>query len=287
MVCAAGLLAGFACLTLPHLSCGAVLHQSASQHAPVGPFTLRELGFPYNALEGVFVSSQTMHLHHDKHHAFYVNTLNKAVAGSKEADLDIALLIQRIQKLPTNLQGAVRNHGGGHMNHALFWRWLKPGGAQAPKGELKAKIDKDFGSFEKFQTAFEAAAATRFGSGWAWLVLEPGKQSLHVCSTANQDNPVMDVDIGDCHGTPLLGLDVWEHAYYLNYFNVRPKYVKAFWKVVNWDVVEERLATATPLPMPTPAPTPTPALAKDDHSAARMAHLCQVVIIFTAVLFLL
>lgn len=264
------LLTKLACLCLPHLACGAVFRQSASQNAAVTAYSLPELDFPYDALEGVFVGSQTMHLHHDKHHALYVNTLNKAMAGSKKAGTDIELLIQQIQELPRNIRGVVRNHGGGHLNHALFWRWLKPGGGPAPKGAVKARIDKDFGSFEKFQAAFEAAAVARFGSGWVWLVVEEGnagEEHLRVCSTANQDNPVMDVDIGNCHGTPLLGLDVWEHAYYLDYFNVRPKYVKAFWKVANWDTVEERFAKAKAMPKKE----------HKEHSAAGLARLGPVV----------
>jgi len=205
---------------------------------------LPDLGFPYDALEGVFVGAQTMHLHHDKHHALYVNTLNHALAKREDVPSDIELLLMNIRKLPADLTGVVRNHGGGHMNHALFWRLLKPGGAQEPRGALKAQMEKDFGSFAKFQAVFEKAAATRFGSGWAWLVLERGTRQLSVCSTANQDNPVMDVEIGDCHGVPILGLDVWEHAYYLDYFNVRPEYVKAFWRVVNWDEAGVRFTTA-------------------------------------------
>mmetsp|Transcript_101430 Transcript_101430/g.160387 ORF Transcript_101430/g.160387 Transcript_101430/m.160387 type:complete len:269 (+) Transcript_101430:79-885(+) len=255
------ILIGLACLNLPQLISGAIFRKTA-------PYTLPELDFPYDAFEGVFVGSQTMHLHHDRHHAVYVDTLNKAMAGLKEAGRDIELLLQQIQDLPVAVQGVVRNHGGGHMNHALFWKWLKPGGSRMPQGELKEKIVEDFSSFEKFQGAFEAVAAARFGSGWAWLVLKPDKH-LDVCSTANQDNPVMDVNIGGCHGMPVLGLDVWEHAYYLDYNNVRPKYVKDFWKIVNWNVVEERFAAAM--------------LKNDvkggDHSVAVTLHLCPFVVV--------
>jgi len=249
-------------------------------------YVLPELDFNYDALEKVFVGSQTMHLHHDKHHAFYVNTLNAALEKSEAVPMDIETLVKNIHKLPPNLRAVVRNHGGGHMNHALFWKWLKPGGAQAPKGTLKAKILEDFGSFSKFQAAFEAAAATRFGSGWAWLVLQPGKH-LKVCSTANQDNPTMEVGnfhdtqqlpIG-CRGTPLLGLDVWEHAYYLDFFNLRLKYAKAFWKVVNWDVVDERFAAAMADKKLNEE--------SSERSAAQFSHLCPLGLLLVACQWLL
>lgn len=264
---------GIACLSFPHLSHAGHFRDSVPEVTTDTAYSLPELGFPYDALEKVFVGSQTMHLHHDKHHALYVNTLNKALAGSRNAGTDVEILVQGIRRLPVDVQGIVRNHGGGHLNHALLWRWLKPGGAKAPKGKLEAQIVKDFGSFEKFQTAFQTAAATRFGSGWAWLVLEPDKKHLKVCSTANQDNPNMDVDIGDCHGSAVLGLDVWEHAYYLDYFNVRPKYVKAFWKVANWDVAEEQFAAAM--------------AAKVVKSASQGAYLFPLLVPFTAALWLL
>lgn len=209
-------------------------------------YVLPNLGFPYDALEGIFVGSQTMHLHHDKHHAAYVATLNKALAEGEveDAPADVAELLRHLSHVPGAIRSVVRNHGGGHMNHALFWKLLKPGGGRFPKGPLSERINADFGSLEAFQAVFEKGAASRFGSGWCWLVLEPGSGHLKICSTANQDNPVMDVDIGDCHGVPLLGLDVWEHAYYLDYFNARPAYVKAFWKVVNWHEVQTRFDEA-------------------------------------------
>jgi Fe-Mn family superoxide dismutase len=260
----------FSALTLLSLVCrsGAAYLRTAKdlsnnivEHGP--HYELPALGFPYDALARHFVGDQTMHLHHDKHHALYVKTLNDALASTEDVPSDVEVLVSHIRKQPKNVQDVVRNHGGGHMNHALFWKWLKPGGtSQVPKGPLHAKIVKDFESFEKFQSAFENAAATRFGSGWAWLVLEPGKQHLRVCSTANQDNPVMDVDVGDCRGSPVLGLDVWEHAYYLDYFNVRPKYVKAFWKVANWDEAEKRFAAAMEAKE-----------VKEEQSAAKLAHL--------------
>lgn len=208
------------------------------------PYVLPDLGFPYDALEGSFVGSQTMHLHHDKHHAFYVNTLNAALEKTTDAPAEIDVLLRTISQLPADIRGVVRNHGGGHMNHAMFWKWLTPGGSTLPQRALKDQILKDFESIEKFRAAFEAAAATRFGSGWAWLIWQPDKQHLKVCSTSNQDNPIMDLDIGDCHGEPVLGLDVWEHAYYLDYNNLRLNYVKAFWNVANWDQVEKQFSAA-------------------------------------------
>lgn len=204
-----------------------------------GPYVLPELGFPYEALENSFVGSQTMHFHHDKHHAFYVSMLNKAVAqGNVDAPHDVKELVSHIRDMPPEIQTMVRNHGGGHLNHALLWQWLRPGKLRQPAEGLGAQIVADFGSVAAFQSVFEQAGVGRFGSGWSWLIFgSDGK--LRVCSTANQDNPVMDVEIGDCHGTPLLGLDVWEHAYYLDYQNLRLKYMKAFWKVANWEVAEE------------------------------------------------
>lgn len=209
-------------------------------------YTLPDLGFPYEALEGSFIGSQTMHLHHDKHHAFYVAMLNKAVqdGGIDNPPEDVEELVSHLHNVPSGVRAMVRNHGGGHLNHLMFWRWMRPSSAgRRPQGPLADQISKDFGSFAAFQSAFEKAAATRFGSGWAWLVFAPNGK-LKACSTANQDNPVMDVDIGDCHGTPILGLDVWEHAYYLEYFNVRLSYAKAFWDVVNWEEAGSRYAAA-------------------------------------------
>ena len=195
-------------------------------------FELPALPYAFDALEP-HIDARTMEIHHGKHHAAYVANLNKAIEGS-EAD---ALSLEEIIKNISNYPPAVRNNGGGHFNHSLFWTVLSPNGGGEPKGALKEAIDSEFGSFEEFKKVFATAAATRFGSGWAWLcVKSDGK--LCVCSTANQDNPLMDV--AECPGTPVLGLDVWEHAYYLHYQNRRPDYVGGFWNVVNWDEVEKR-----------------------------------------------
>ena len=199
-------------------------------------FELPELGFAYDALEPHF-DAQTMEIHHTKHHAGYVAKLNAAVEGTEFADGKVCELMGRLGDVPADKQTAVRNNGGGHFNHSLFWMILKPGGANAPSGDLAKAIDDAFGSFDGFKEAFANAAATRFGSGWAWLgVKEDG--SLGVCSTPNQDNPMMS-GVAECNCRPILGLDVWEHAYYLKYQNRRPDYINAFWNVVNWDVVGE------------------------------------------------
>lgn len=203
-------------------------------------YEVPSLTYSFDALEP-HIDARTMEIHHDKHHAAYVNNLNKAVEGL-DVPTCICQLISDISKLPVDKQGAVRNNGGGHANHTLFWEILAPGGASAPSGDLAAAIESDLGGFDAFKTAFSTAAATRFGSGWAWLcVKEDGK--LCVCSTPNQDNPVMK-GIADCAGKPILGLDVWEHAYYLNYQNRRPDYVAAFFNVINWDVVAAKFAKA-------------------------------------------
>ncbi len=191
-------------------------------------FTLPQLPFGYDALEPT-IDARTMEIHHSKHHQAYVDKLNAAVANTPEAELSLEELLRSVSQHSP----AVRNHGGGHYNHSLFWEVITPGGASTPSGELAAAIDASFGSFEAFKQAFETAATGQFGSGWAWLVVDQGK--LAVGSTPNQDNPLMDVT--DLAGTPLLGLDVWEHAYYLQYQNRRPEYVSNFWKIVNWDVV--------------------------------------------------
>ncbi len=196
-------------------------------------FELPALKYAFNALEPA-IDARTMEIHHDKHHAAYVTNLNKALE-SAPAWYDVAIedILRKINELPEGIRTAVRNNGGGHLNHTLFWEWIAPGGSKSPSGDLAKAIDAAFGSFEAFVEKFSAAAATRFGSGWAWLVLD-GEKKLQVYSTANQDSPYMDGHI------PLLGLDVWEHAYYLNYQNRRPDYVKAFWSVVNWDFVAQR-----------------------------------------------
>lgn len=203
--------------------------------------TLPDLGYSFDALEP-HIDAKTMEIHHDKHHNAYVTKLNDALAGTGHEDRCICEVLSDLSQLPAAAQGAVRNNGGGHANHSLFWKTIAPGGASAPSGELAAAIDEAFGSFDAFKEAFANAAATRFGSGWAWLVAKDDK--LEVCSTANQDTPCMGEEVAGCCGKPLLGLDVWEHAYYLNYQNRRPDYISAFWNVVNWDVVAENFADA-------------------------------------------
>mgnify|MGYP003835839921 FL=1 len=199
-----------------------------------------DLGYPFDALEP-HIDARTMEIHHDKHHAAYVSKLNDAIAGTGLEDKSICELVSDLAAVPEAKRTAVRNNGGGHANHSLFWTVIAPGGAGAPSGELAAAIDAAFGSFDKFKEEFANAAATRFGSGWAWLV-KKDDGSVAVCSTANQDSPCMGEAVAGCSGKPLLGLDVWEHAYYLNYQNRRPDYIAAFWNVVNWDAVAERFA---------------------------------------------
>lgn len=196
------------------------------------PFSLPQLKFEFAALEPA-IDARTMEIHHDKHHATYVNNLNKAFESSPEFyEQSIEKILQEINKVPEAVRTAVRNNGGGHANHSLFWEILTPGGKKTPSGALLADLEKNFTSLDGFMEKFSAAATTRFGSGWAWLVLDSEKK-IQVYSTANQDSPWMDGH------TPLLGLDVWEHAYYLNYQNRRPDYIKAFWSVVNWSFVEQ------------------------------------------------
>ncbi|TVQ75996.1 MAG: superoxide dismutase [Flavobacteriales bacterium] len=196
-------------------------------------FELPNLPYAHDALEP-HIDARTMEIHHGKHHAAYVSKLNDAIKGTELENMSIEDIMKNISK-----QGAgVRNNGGGHFNHTLFWSVMTPNGGGNPEGELAAAIDRDFGSFENFKNAFANAAATQFGSGWAWLCCDNGK--LSVCSTPNQDNPIMDVT-ADC-GTPILGLDVWEHAYYLNYQNRRPDYIEAFFNVINWKEVSARFA---------------------------------------------
>lgn len=192
-------------------------------------FELPKLGYAYDAVEPT-IDAKTMEIHHSKHHQAYIDNLNKAIEGT---DLE-GKTIEEICKTGTD-KPAVRNNGGGHFNHSLFWEILTPGGSKAPVGNVKAAIEA-FGGMEKFKNDFAEAAKTRFGSGWAWLCKKEDG-SVAVCSTPNQDNPLMPVS--DCKGIPVLGLDVWEHAYYLNYQNRRPDYVTAFFEVINWDKVEE------------------------------------------------
>jgi superoxide dismutase, Fe-Mn family len=196
-------------------------------------FELPALKFAFGALEPA-IDARTMEIHHDKHHAAYVNNLNKALESAPELyDQPLEKTLHEIGKVPESIRTAVRNNGGGHLNHSLFWEVLNPGGKKAPDGALLADLEKTFGNYDSFVEKFSAAAATRFGSGWAWLVLDSEKK-LQVYSTANQDSPFLDGHF------PLLPLDVWEHAYYLNYQNRRPDYIKAFWPVVNWSFVESQ-----------------------------------------------
>lgn len=203
-------------------------------------YTLPSLPYAYDALEPHF-DKQTMEIHHTKHHQTYVNNANAALESLPElANLPVDELIQKLDQVPADKKTVLRNNAGGHANHSLFWKGLKLGTTLT--GELKAAIERDLGSVDAFKEAFEKAAATRFGSGWAWLVLKDGK--LAVVSTANQDNPLMGEAIAGTSGYPILGLDVWEHAYYLKYQNRRPDYIKAFWSVVNWDEAAKRFSEA-------------------------------------------
>ncbi|MBI4897803.1 MAG: superoxide dismutase [Actinobacteria bacterium] len=193
------------------------------------------LSYPYDSLAPT-IDEETMHLHHDKHHQAYVDKANAALEGTEWADKPIEEVIASLGSLPADKQGPVRNNGGGHLNHTMFWESMSPNGGGAPGDDLAAAIDAKFGSFDAFKEQFEAAGVNQFGSGWAWLVLDGGE--LAITSTANQDNPITDGK------TPLLGNDVWEHAYYLTYKNVRPEYLKQWWNVVDWSVVAERYAVA-------------------------------------------
>lgn len=200
-------------------------------------FELSPLKYAFDALEPV-IDARTMEIHHDKHHATYVNNLNKALESAPEFyEKPIEAILRDINAVPEPIRIAVRNNGGGHANHTLFWEVLAPGGLKAPTGALLADIENNFGSLDGFMEKFSTAAATRFGSGWAWLVLDQNKK-LQVYSTANQDSPLMD------NHTPIIGLDVWEHAYYLNYQNRRPDYIKAFWSLVNWSFVQREYEKA-------------------------------------------
>jgi len=204
-------------------------------------FTLPELGYAYDALEP-HIDARTMEIHHSKHHNAYVTNLNAAIAGKPDLESkSLCELIGDLASVPEEIRGAVRNNGGGHANHSFFWKVIAPGGAKAPTGELAAAIDKAFGSFDAFKEAFAKAGATRFGSGWAWLVKKEDG-TLAIGSTANQDSPCMGQAVAGISGKAVLGLDVWEHAYYLNYQNRRPDYIAAFWSVVNWDVAGENFA---------------------------------------------
>ncbi len=200
-------------------------------------FELPALPYATDALEP-HIDKMTMEIHHDKHHQAYVTNLNKALEGKPEASQSIEDLMKNVDKFPA----AVRNNGGGHYNHSLFWEVIGPNKGGEPKGALADAIKAAFGSFADFKTKFAEAGATRFGSGWAWLIVTADKK-VAVCSTPNQDNPLM--SIAEVKGTPILGMDVWEHAYYLKYQNRRPDYIAAFWNVVNWDAVAERFENAS------------------------------------------
>ena len=199
-------------------------------------YTLPDLPYGYDALEP-YIDVETMHLHHDKHHNTYVTNLNAAIEKYPELEeQSIEELMKNLNEVPEDIRTAVRNNGGGHANHSFFWKIMAPNAGGEPTGAIKDAIDQAFGSFEKMKEEFKTAATGRFGSGWAWLVLNNGK--LEITSTANQDSPLTDGK------APIIGLDVWEHAYYLKYKNVRPDYIAAFWDVVNWDQANENLANA-------------------------------------------
>ena len=198
--------------------------------------TLPALPYDYTALEP-HIDEQTMRIHHDKHHAAYITNLNNALQGTGSEDTDAIELIKNLSSLPADKQTAVRNNGGGHVNHTMFWEIMGPGGGGAPTGALAAAIDRDLGGVNAMKEAVNKAGAGRFGSGWAWVVVKDGK--LSITSTPNQDNPLMDGS-----GTPILGVDVWEHAYYLTYQNKRPDYLAAWWNTVNWAAVADRFAAA-------------------------------------------
>jgi superoxide dismutase, Fe-Mn family len=197
-------------------------------------FSVPDLPYPYDALEP-HIDEATMRVHHDKHHQAYVDKANAALEGTEWADRDVEDVLRNLSALPGDKQAAVRNNAGGHYNHTLFWQMLSPDGGGAPSGELASAIDEKFGSLDSFKEEFKNAGIARFGSGWAWLVKD--SSGLAVVSTPNQDSPISD------GATPLLGCDVWEHAYYLKYQNKRPEYIDAFWNVVNWDYVAERFAS--------------------------------------------
>jgi len=199
-------------------------------------YTLPTLPYAYDALEP-HIDAATMEIHHSKHHQTYVNNTNAAVEGTQYADLPINELVKQVKTLPENLQNVIRNNGGGHANHSLFWTVMSPNGGGTPTGEVAQAIERDLGGFEAFKDAFTKAALTRFGSGWAWLCVTPDKK-LVVQSSANQDSPLMDGFI------PVLTLDVWEHAYYLKYQNRRPEYIAAFYNVIDWNEVERRYQAA-------------------------------------------
>jgi Fe-Mn family superoxide dismutase len=198
------------------------------------PYSLPQLPYPYDALEP-YIDKMTMEIHHTKHHQGYINNLNSALEKYPEFhNLELEEILKNLNQLPEEIKTAVRNNGGGHYNHTLFWEIMKPNGGDEPRGKLKEEIEKNFGSFEEFKKLFSETAIKHFGSGWAWLVITSDKK-LKVYSMLNQDSPLINGDI------PIMGLDVWEHAYYLKYQNRRAEYVEAWWHVVNWDKIEENL----------------------------------------------
>jgi superoxide dismutase, Fe-Mn family len=205
---------------------------SSQPKAGKGEFTIPPLTYDYKALEP-HIDARTMRLHHDKHHAGYVKNLNAAVAKYPNLqDKSVEYLVENLKKLPADIQKAVKNNGGGHINHTMYWKIMEPNGAKKPTGKLAAAIDSSFGSFDKFKAQFEAAGTKHFGSGWVWLVLQNGK--LQIVTTPNQDSPLMS------GLSPVMGNDLWEHAYYLTYQNKRPDFLKAWWNVVNWTEVSKR-----------------------------------------------
>lgn len=220
----------FTAATLPLLPTAPAWAQDSPE-----PYTLPPLPYPYDALEP-YIDAETMQLHHDKHHAAYVKTLNQALAPYRQwQQLPVEQLLQHIPQLPRAIQTTVRNHGGGHANHSLFWQSMSPTGGGEPTGALAADITATFGSFAEFQNQFQRAGLRHFGSGWVWLVLTPQNQ-LEICTTPNQDSPLMQGYI------PILGNDLWEHAYYLTYRNRRDQYLEAWWQVVNWPWLSDRYA---------------------------------------------
>ncbi|HVB07932.1 MAG TPA: superoxide dismutase [Candidatus Acidoferrales bacterium] len=204
--------------------------------AQATPYTVPPLPYSFDALEP-YIDAKTMEIHHDKHHGAYVTNLNKAVEGHPDLGrLSVEALITKIDSVPENIRAAVRNNGGGHANHSLFWKIMKKGGGGEPKGEIAEAIKSTFGTFNEFKTKFNEAATKRFGSGWAWLQIKDGK--LGIESMPNQDNPLMS------GAKPVMGIDVWEHAYYLKYQNRRPEYIEAWWNVVNWEQINQNYAGA-------------------------------------------
>ncbi len=211
-------------------------HQATQKKETPLTYVLPPLPYPADALEP-YIDKQTMEIHHDKHHGAYVTNLNKALEGHQDLQkLSVEELLAKIESVPENIRTAVRNNGGGHANHTTFWQIMKKGGGGEPKGDIANAIKSAFGSFADFKTKFNQAATTRFGSGWAWLLMKDGKLTIE--SAPNQDSPYM------TNAKPVMGLDVWEHAYYLKYQNRRPEYIEAWWNVVNWDAITERYAGA-------------------------------------------